>query len=249
MHREVRVEQDFWTTGRSESGSDRASRSGERAGWHGDDPAAEAEPPADTPAAASSPPDGRNRPLVEALEIARNRPVDDSPPRTSRTSGDSVVIDLRLAENEVVAAPEGSVAHDSGRTQPDAAIEAGDLWRQSVQGWVKGPDGNPEWRPIVTTTTDVANWTVDVNLGMVTGESACPVDSDGLGSLIASERGKAALRHVLAKDRKLAEDAMVQEAVARGAHAVIGVKLDYTFLGECLIVTATGTAVTLRAQP
>jgi len=24
------------------------------------------------------------------------------------------------------------------------------------------------------------------------------------------------------------------------------VKLDYTFLGECLIVTSTGTAVTLR---
>jgi uncharacterized protein YbjQ (UPF0145 family) len=39
---------------------------------------------------------------------------------------------------------------------------------------------------------------------------------------------------------------MVREAVARGAHAVIGVNLDYTPLGDYLIVTATGTAVTLR---
>ena len=42
------------------------------------------------------------------------------------------------------------------------------------------------------------------------------------------------------------ERSWVREAVARGAHAVIGVNLDYTPLGDCLIVTATGTAVTLR---
>lgn len=217
MRHEVRVEQDFWTTGRSETSSDDEI---------------------------TTMPDDRTGPLFEALEVARSRQVLDYPPRTSRTSGDSVVIDLRLAEDALT---------DSGRVEPTRddtrpRVGAGDLWRQSVQGWVKGPDGNPEWRPIVTTTTEVPNWAVDVNLGMVTGESACAVETRGLGSLVSSERGKDALRHVLAKDRRVAEEAMVDEAVARGAHAVIGVKLDYTYLGECLIVTSTGTAVTLRAR-
>jgi uncharacterized protein YbjQ (UPF0145 family) len=39
---------------------------------------------------------------------------------------------------------------------------------------------------------------------------------------------------------------MVDAGVARGAHALIGVRLDYTQLEGTLLVTATGTAVTLR---
>lgn len=127
-----------------------------------------------------------------------------------------------------------------------AAPEWGDLWRNSVQGWVRQADGTKVWRPIVTTTTSVPNWDIDTNLGMVTGESACAVDANGLGAIVQSEAGKDSLTRTLERDRAAAQAAMVDESVARGAHAVIGVKLDYTFLGECLIVTATGTAVTLR---
>lgn len=142
---------------------------------------------------------------------------------------------------------------DYGRwiqVEPEPSVSTaphwGDLWRDSVQGWVRQADGTKIWRPIVTTTTTVPNWDIDTGLGMVTGESACAVESEGLGAMVESRDGNAAMRRILERDRAVATDAMVSEAVARGAHAVIGVKLDYTFLGECLIVTATGTAVTLR---
>ena len=130
--------------------------------------------------------------------------------------------------------------------RPEPAPEWGDLWRQSVQGWVRDETGTKIWRPIVTTTTAVPNWEIDTNLGMVTGESACAIDEERLGLLLESAPGGASLRRELAEDRQAAEAAMVGDAVARGAHAVIGVKLDYTPVGDCLIVTATGTAVTLR---
>ena len=115
-----------------------------------------------------------------------------------------------------------------------------------MQGWVRDETGTKIWRPIVTTTTAVPNWEIDTNLGMVTGESACAIDEERLGLLLESAPGGASLRRELAEDRQAAEAAMVGDAVARGAHAVIGVKLDYTPVGDCLIVTATGTAVTLR---
>jgi uncharacterized protein YbjQ (UPF0145 family) len=126
------------------------------------------------------------------------------------------------------------------------APEWGDLWRESVQGWVRDEDGTKVWRPIVTTTTSVPNWEIDTNLGMVTGESACALEESRLGAMLRSAAGASSLRQELADDRRRAQEAMVREAVARGAHAVIGVNLDYTPLGDCLIVTATGTAVTLR---
>jgi uncharacterized protein YbjQ (UPF0145 family) len=122
----------------------------------------------------------------------------------------------------------------------------GEQWRDAIQGWVRIGDSAKVWRPIVTTTTTVPNWEIDTNLGIVTGESACAVETKGLGTLVESVDGNDAMRKILAKDRALAQEAMVREAVARGAHAVIGVNLDYTFLGECLILTVTGTAVTLR---
>jgi uncharacterized protein YbjQ (UPF0145 family) len=131
----------------------------------------------------------------------------------------------------------------------EPAPEWGDLWRQSVQGWVRDETGTKVWRPIVTTTTAVPNWDIDTNLGMVTGESACAIDGSGFSTLLASPAGAESLHRELARDRRAAESSMVREAVARGAHAVIGVKLDYTPVGDCLIVTATGTAVTLRTRP
>jgi uncharacterized protein YbjQ (UPF0145 family) len=137
---------------------------------------------------------------------------------------------------------------DAGTVPPTdhPAPEWGDLWRESVQGWVRGKDGTKVWRPIVTTTTAVPNWDIDTNLGMVTGESACSLDAGRMGALLESPGGAESLRRELALDRGTAQEAMVREAVARGAHAVIGVNLDYTPVGDCLIVTATGTAVTLR---
>ena len=170
----------------------------------------------------------------------------------SSTTSDASTAERGTAESRT-APPDWIMVEPSA--QPDAvtvpptdhpAPEWGDLWRESVQGWVRAEDGTKVWRPIVTTTTAVPNWDIDTNLGMVTGESACAVDAGRMGTLLESPGGAESLRRELALDRGTAQEAMVREAVARGAHAVIGVNLDYTPVGDCLIVTATGTAVTLR---
>ena len=220
--------------------------------------------------------DDNVRPLLKALAAARRSLDEEHYAAAGSDDGDAIVLDIRpqpLVADEVESAPPPiEPAVELETAQPPAAAEParqavpdwimvdppeedtpaqdapewGDLWRESVQGWVRTGDGTKIWRPIVTTTTAVPNWDIDTNLGMVTGESACAIDADRLGVLLASPAGAASLRRELAEDRRVAEEAMVQEAVARGAHAVIGVKLDYTPLGDCLIVTATGTAVTLR---
>lgn len=207
------------------------------------------------------------RPLeAESAPDSETETVDD--PRTSaaaRIAADAAEVAAEAAELATAAeaaaqalgnplrppAPEDArwIQVEPQSPQPvtqESTPNWGDLWRNSVQGWVRQDDGTKIWRPIVTTTTTVPNWEIDTNLGMVTGESACAVESEGVRAMVEDRDGNVALRRILERDRAAAADGMVAEAVARGAHAVIGVDLDYTFLGECLIVTATGTAVTLR---
>ncbi|MDP8958180.1 MAG: YbjQ family protein [Actinomycetota bacterium] len=52
----------------------------------------------------------------------------------------------------------------------------------------------------------------------------------------------------IAQGRSAAIRAMVEDAVARGAHAVVAVKVDYESVAGTLLVTATGTAVTLKSR-
>lgn len=111
----------------------------------------------------------------------------------------------------------------------------GASWKYSAQGWVGTDSGNPSWRPIVTTTTDVPNWEVDTYLGIVVGEAA------------VSQAGDARiLGDALAEGRAIAMDGLVDTALGRGAHAVLGVAVGYTSVGRRVLITATGTAVTLR---
>lgn len=206
-----------------------------------------------------------------AIEFVPEQEADRAAADVARAANVAVAADSVAAAAEAAAAASAAVARaiaarssmrdwimveppeEAEVTAPPAtpeeehpAPEWGDLWRESVQGWVREEDGTKVWRPIVTTTTAVPNWDIDTNLGMVTGESACALDASRLRLLLGSPAGAASLRKELADDRRAAQEAMVREAVARGAHAVIGVNLDYTPLGDCLIVTATGTAVTLR---
>jgi uncharacterized protein YbjQ (UPF0145 family) len=227
-----------------------------------------------TAARRDRPADDNVRPLLQALAAARRSLDDEHTPRD--TEPDAIVLDLRpdaragggrdAAAEFVRPRPDDRRPDDRDASraetpdwimvEPDAAPAHtiadhpaphwGDLWRESVQGWVRSADGTKVWRPIVTTTTSVPNWDIDSNLGMVTGESACALDATRLGTVLESGSGSEPLQRELARDRRMAQEAMVREAVARGAHAVIGVNLDYTPLGEYLIVTATGTAVTLR---
>ncbi len=220
-------------------------------------------------------PDARSIPWSDAaIEFLPEQPNDREATQVAKAANAAVAADSVAAAAQAAAVASAAVARaiaaranadwimvEPSQQNPAAptqtqlpisdhpAPEWGDLWRESVQGWVREEDGTKVWRPIVTTTTSVPNWEIDTNLGMVTGESACALDSGRLRTLLESQSGSESLRRELAHDRALAQEAMVREAVARGAHAVIGVNLDYTPLGECLIVTATGTGVTLRTAP
>ncbi|NNC43049.1 MAG: heavy metal-binding domain-containing protein, partial [Acidimicrobiia bacterium] len=99
---------------------------------------------------------------------------------------------------------------------------------------------------IVTTTADVPNWEIDTTLGVVTGEAALNLNVGSIGDLLVERGGRRTVEQRVHRDRVAAHQAMVEAAVARGAHAVVGVTVGYTPLGDVVLVTATGTAVTLR---
>lgn len=111
-------------------------------------------------------------------------------------------------------------------------------WQASAQGWVTAPDGRATWRPVVTTTQELANWDIHTYLGVVTAEVAVETPGTDLRQVGAT----------LAKGRQVGIEGLVEEAVERGAHAIIGVEMRYTPLGNRLLITLTGTAVTLREK-
>lgn len=94
------------------------------------------------------------------------------------------------------------------------------------------------WRPVVTTTEQLDLWDIDRYLGVVTAEVAAPVDT----------ADDATLGTLLSKAREIGVRGLVEEAVERGAHGIVGVSLDYTPVGSRLVITLTGTAVTLREK-
>ncbi len=114
----------------------------------------------------------------------------------------------------------------------------GSEWERSAQGWVGKDSANPVWRPVVTTTEELPDWEVDTYLGVVTAEVAVEARSSDLLQL----------GETLARGRDMALEGLVEEAVSRGSHAVLAVKLGYTTMGDRLLITVTGTAVTLREK-
>lgn len=111
-------------------------------------------------------------------------------------------------------------------------------WQRSAQGWVTAADGRATWRPVVTTTQELANWDVHTYLGVVTAEVAVEAPGGDLRQVGAT----------LAKGRQVGLEGLVEEAVERGAHAVIGVGMQYTSIGSRMLITMTGTAVTLQEK-
>jgi len=105
---------------------------------------------------------------------------------------------------------------------------------------------------IVTTTPNVEGKTIASYLGIVFGEVISGVDfikdfaagiSNIFGGRSASYEGE------LMQARQQALDEMIGRARAMGADAIVGVDIDYEVLGtggNMLMVTASGTAVTLR---
>lgn len=106
-----------------------------------------------------------------------------------------------------------------------------ETWKTAAQGWVQTAPGTLEWRPIVTTVDRVDGWEVATYVGIVAGQAAAPPRSGRRRSMGA---------------RREAVRRMVADAVARGAHGVLGVSFDTVSDADGSVVTATGTAVTLN---
>ncbi|VAW09059.1 hypothetical protein MNBD_ACTINO02-2651 [hydrothermal vent metagenome] len=177
----------------------------------------------------------------------------DDPVSVRTTTGDRVpaVVGAHspTAEASVPAAAEQPIIRDLRSTRQGAATAEsnahyglgrrwGSQWTDAAQGWVTLASGQSVWRPVVTTTETLPQWDTDTYLGVVTAEVAV----DGSSAAFAS------LGETLARARQVGIEGLTEEAIDRGAHAVIGVTMSYTALGNRLLITLTGTAVTLREK-
>ncbi len=105
---------------------------------------------------------------------------------------------------------------------------------------------------IVTTTHNVEGKSITEYKGIVTGEAilGANIFKDifaGIRDIVGGRSATYEKELRSAKDIALAE--MTERAVALGANAIVGVDLDYENLGASggmLMVTASGTAVTVR---
>lgn len=105
---------------------------------------------------------------------------------------------------------------------------------------------------IVTTTNSIEGKRVKEYKGIVFGEVVSGVDfiSDIAGSFRDFFGGRSkSYEDELAIGRTEALKELQQRALAQGANAVIGVKMDYEVLGangSMLMITASGTAVVIE---
>ncbi len=104
---------------------------------------------------------------------------------------------------------------------------------------------------IITTTPSVEGRTITSYKGIVFGEVISGVDfvkdfAAGLRDIFGGRSKTYEDELLRAREEALRE--MEQRAASMGAHAVVGVDIDYEVLGQAgsmLMVTASGTAVTL----
>ena len=138
-------------------------------------------------------------------------------------------------ETQSTSAPDDETVETLSEPEPDAGvpIEWGSRWQESAQGWVEDDQGRSTWRPIVTTSPLLSEWQIDTYLGVVSADvvlGSGPIESE------------------MATGRTSAMRNLVGEAMTRGAHAIVGVSTTMAPVGSATVLTATGTAVTLKAQ-
>ena len=110
----------------------------------------------------------------------------------------------------------------------------------------------PPWgsaQMILTTTPAVEGREIAQYHGIVAGEAilGANVFRDifaGITDIIGGRSG--AYEEELGKAREVALTELEERARAQGANAVVGVDLDYEVINNMLMVSASGTAVTLR---
>ena len=105
---------------------------------------------------------------------------------------------------------------------------------------------------ITTTTPTVEGYRVSGYYGIVVGEVITGINflkdfGAGIRNIVGGRSQGYEEELLQARSEALAE--MEQRASAMGAHAIVGVDMDYEVLGQgnMLMVTASGTAVTLEA--
>jgi len=106
-------------------------------------------------------------------------------------------------------------------------------------------DGAPLSGVFAESTLDVA---ITAYHGIVVGEAilGANVVRDlfaGITDILGGRSG--AYEEELGKARRTALDEMEERATAKGANAVVGVDLDYEVINNMLMVSASGTAVTV----
>lgn len=168
----------------------------------------------------------------------------------SEVAEEDQVAEVESVEIETVFAEETPAEPREALGEPDAALSAfetaetadepadspvewGSRWQESAQGWVEDENGQSSWRPIVTASPILSDWQVDTYLGVV--------DSDAV-------LGDGPVLDELPRARAEARKALVDEAMARGAHAILGVSTTLATVGAISVLSASGTAVTLKAQ-
>jgi uncharacterized protein YbjQ (UPF0145 family) len=139
-------------------------------------------------------------------------------------------VDTDETVDEELVASEPDPESAAGDTAP---IEWGSRWQESAQGWVEDDQGRSTWRPIITTSPLLSEWQIDTYLGVVAADMIL---------------GSGPIQTEMAAGRTAAMRALVDEAMARGAHAIVGVTTTMAPIGANTVLTATGTAVTLKAQ-
>lgn len=101
---------------------------------------------------------------------------------------------------------------------------------------------------IVTTTPSIEGKKIATYHGIVTGEAILGANIfrdifAGIRDIVGGR--SAAYEQELGKARKTALAEMQQAAGSLGANAVVGVDLDYEVINNMLMVSASGTAVTI----
>ena len=106
---------------------------------------------------------------------------------------------------------------------------------------------------IVTTTPTVEGYRITGYYGIVFGEVITGINflkdfGAGIRNLVGGRSAGYEEELMGARNEALAE--MQQRAAALGAHAIVGVEMDYEVLGQgnMLMVTASGTAVTVKRR-
>ncbi|MEM9032280.1 MAG: heavy metal-binding domain-containing protein [Pseudomonadota bacterium] len=101
---------------------------------------------------------------------------------------------------------------------------------------------------IITTTPSVEGKSISAYHGVVVGEAilGANVFRDifaGITDIIGGRSG--AYEQELGKARDIALQELEERAVMKGANAVVGVDLDYEVINNMLMVSASGTAVSI----